>query len=89
MEIKTQIKKVLLICIGTFFMLSGIYVIWLGLMNIPCFIIHIPFIDLNMDIRMMKDIIFYVVGILIGIILTFGINAYIRPILKSIGDDVE
>lgn len=84
MRVKAQIKLVLLVTITAFFMLSGIYVIWMGLMNIPCFIINIPFIDLNVDIRMMKDIIFYITGIFIGMSLLFVINSYILPVLKNV-----
>ena len=86
MKVKTQMKMVLLMSIGTFFLLSGLWVVYIGFNEIIYFGgIYINFFDLYVG----KTFIFYIIGILIGIALSFVINLFVRPTLKSIGDDIE
>lgn len=86
MKVKIQMKMVLLTVIGTFFMLSGLWTIYISFNEIIYFGgIYINFFDLYVG----KTFVFYSVGILIGIALSFVINSYIRPTLKNIGDDIK
>ena len=81
MKVKTQIKMVLLMGLGTFFILSGLWTIYMGLYEI----IDFGGIYINLfNIYVGKTLIFYTIGILVGIVLSFIINSYIRPTLKNI-----
>ena len=81
MKVKTQIKTVLLMCIGTFFILSGLWVVYIGFNEIIYFGgIYINFFDFYVG----KTFIFYIIGILIGIVLVSIINTYIRPALENV-----
>ena len=81
MKVQTQIKMVLLMGLGTFFILSGLWVVYIGLDEIINFGgIYIHY--LNITVR--KELIFYSIGISIGVALVSIINTYIRPALENI-----
>ena len=81
MRVKAQIKVVLLVTITAFFMLSGLGVAYIGLFEIINFGgIYINFFN----VVIWKELIFYSIGIFMGIALISIINTYIRPGLKNV-----